>query len=194
MNRIKGIMGIRFHYKHFLSALGPALVLFLVFSSCRGPGREAAAAGKKMNVKKFDGGRFKLKWKLEDDTLKIRLASSYKGYMALGMNTKPTMTGADLVVAAIDSKGKISVEDHFCKKGKTHTKDTELGGTSRIIRKSAKSKKGWTAVDIVLKASSDDANDVSIKPGNTYYFLVAASDKTSMKAVHSFYDKFKVSF
>jgi len=63
-------------------------------------------------------------------------------------------------------------------------------------RSTARSASGpyWAAVDIVLKALSDDPNDVSVEPGKKYYFLVAASEKSSLKAFHPFHDKLKVSF
>jgi hypothetical protein len=114
--------------------------------------------------------------------------------MAFGINTKPSMTGADLVIAVLGDGGKVRVEDHFCKAGKVHKPDKAFGGSSRILRRSVKRWEAWTAVDIVLDALSDDPNDVPVEKGKRYYFLVAASEKSSLEAEHSFHGRFRVSF
>jgi hypothetical protein len=153
-----------------------------------------AQTGNKWTEKKFEGGRFKIKWKLDGEKFRVRLASSYTGYMGFGINTKPSMTGADLVIARMTPDGKAVAEDHFCKAGKMHKLDTELGGSSRILKASGSTKGEWTSIDIVLKAVSKDVYDISIEPGKQYNFLVSASDGSGMTAFHSFVKKFKVSF
>jgi len=180
-----------------LFVLSPVLLL----GACRPGSTEAAAEAQgavkgasKSGSKSFDGGRLKLSWKLEEGKLKVKISSGYKGYMGFGINGSGSMTGADLVVVRMIEDGKIVVEDQYCKSGKIHKLDTEFGGTSRIVKQSGGSKNGWTSAEFVLKAVSDDPYDVSVEPGNEYYFLVSASDKTSMTAFHSFYEKFKVTF
>jgi hypothetical protein len=183
-------------------SLTPSILLAgLLLSSCSLPGGEAAAEaqgigqpGKKTGQRILDNDRFKVRWTLDGDDFKIRLESSYKGYMALGFNPKPSMTGADMIIVRMGQSGKISVEDHFCRTGKVHKPDKELGGTSRIKKKSGGTKDGWTTADITIAARSDDPNDVSIESGKKYYFLVSASNKSSMLSMHTFVDKFLVIF
>jgi hypothetical protein len=177
------------------------LPCLLLLGSCKPGSSEAAAEAQgalkvaaKAASKSFDGGRFKLSWKLEEGKLKVKIASGYKGYMGFGINTKGSMTGADLIVIRMIEDGKVVVEDQYCKSGKMHKLDTEFGGTSRIVKQSGGTNNGWTSVEFVLEALSDDPYDVRLEPGNEYYFLVAASDKNSMKAFHSFHEKFKVKF
>ena len=184
-----------------LPLAAPMLLSAFLLSSCDLPGEEAAAQAqgaaegdKQSGQKSFENGKFKVKWTLDGEDFKIKLESSYKGFMALGFNPKPSMTGADMIIVRMDETGKIYVEDHFCKTGKIHKQDKEFGGTSRVTKKSGGTKDGWTVANIVIKAKSDDPNDVSIEPGKKYYFLVSASDKSSMLAMHSFVDKFLVTF
>jgi len=191
-------MKTRFHLKIMSLLLLPCV---LALGSCRPGGGDAAAEAQgavkgavKAATKSFDGGRVKLSWKLEEGKLKVKLSSGYKGYMGFGINTKGSMTGADLIVVRQIEDGKVVVEDQYCKSGKMHKLDTEFGGTSRIVKQSGGTKDGWTSVEFVLKAVSDDPYDISLEPGNEYYFLVAASDKTGMTAFHSFHKKFKVTF
>ena len=153
-----------------------------------------AQTGDKWTEKKFEGGRFKIKWKLDEEKFRVRLASGFTGYMGFGINTKPSMTGADLVIARMTPDGKAEAEDHFCKAGKMHKLDTQLGGSSRILKASGSTKGDWTTIDIVLKAVSKDVYDISIEPGKQYHFLVSASDGSGMTAYHTFVKKFKVSF
>jgi len=150
--------------------------------------------GDKWTEKKFEGGRFKIRWKLDGEKFRVRLASSFTGYMGFGINTKPSMTGADLVIARMTPDGKAEAEDHFCKAGKMHKLDTELGGSSRISKVSGSTKGDWTSIDIVLKAVSKDVYDISIEPGKQYHFLVSASDGSGMTSFHKLFKKFKVSF
>jgi hypothetical protein len=181
------------------SALALASVLFSAACSLE-PGVALAEAavktqtGDKWTDKKFEGGRFKIRWKLDGEKFRVRLASGFTGYMGFGINSKPSMTGADLVIARMTPDGKATAEDHFCKAGKVHKQDTELGGSSRITKVSGSTKGDWTVIDIVLKAVSKDIYDISIEPGKEYYFLVSASNNSGLTAFHSFVKKFKVSF
>lgn len=191
-------MSIKIHLEVMSLLVLPCVLLL---GSCRPGSTEASAEAQgavkgavKAGSRSFDGGRLKLSWKLEEGKLKVKIASGYKGYMGFGINTKGSMTGADLIVVRMIEDGKVTVEDQYCKSGKMHKLDTEFGGTSRIVKQSGGTKEGWTSVEFVLDAVSDDPYDVSVEPGNEYTFLVAASDKTSMTAFHSFHDKFKVKF
>jgi len=192
--------------KNYRSFIGKAIIFvflsasYQIFYSCSfwsetseaAQTDESSTKTQNSNKKVFDNGRIKLKWKIDGNELNIRLETSYSGYIGLGFNTRPSMTGADLIIAKIDESGKVTVEDHFCKAGKSHKKDIDYGGTDRIKKYSSSRKDGWLTIDIVLPMTSEDANDISLRPGEKYYFLVAASNKKDMLSIHTFVTKFSV--
>lgn len=179
-------------------AIAAAAVLLAAQGTTRGESLSAPAAKKLKfkysRTKVLDKGNFKVRWRLKDDVLRVALESSYSKYMALGINTEPRMKGADMIIARIDKGRVVSVQDHFGNEKQKHKLDKQLGGSSRIKKFYDRSDGDWAAVEIVMKAQSDDPNDVSVLPGQSYYFLAAGTSLPDWLAKHSFYDKFKVSF
>ena len=144
--------------------------------------------------KVLDKGNFKVRWRLKGEVFTVALESSYSKTMALGINTKPGMKGADFIIARIDGGRVVSVQDHFGNEKHGHKPDKQLGGTSRIKKFYDRSEGDWRVVEIVMKAVSGDPNDVSVTTGSSFYFLVAGSSMPDWLSKHPFYDQFKVSF
>jgi hypothetical protein len=179
-------------------ALAAAAVMAAALGTTRGESA-AKSAVKKLKFKYgrskvLDSGNFKVRWRLKDDVLTVALESSYSRYMALGISTEPRMKGADFIIAKIDGGKVVSVQDHFGNEKHKHKPDKLLGGTSRIRKFYDRSAGDWRVVEIVMKAVSDDPNDVSVTPGSSFYFLVAGSSMPDWLTRHPFYDKFKASF
>lgn len=131
-------------------------------------------------------------WKVEGDTLAVKMAAKTKGWVGIGFNPVKQMQGANFILGYV-KKGKAKIDDDFGYDENKHKSDTKLDGTSDATLIGGTEEGGMTTIEFTIPLDSGDKNDTKIDVnGETVVLLAYGSGRDSFLAKHKYRSSLKV--
>jgi len=125
-------------------------------------------------------------WKIDGDTLAVKMSAKTKGWVGIGFNPSEKMKGADFVLGYV-KKGKAKIIDEFGDGKTKHSSDKKLGGTVDATLVSGTEKDGVTTIEFTMPLKSADKYDTVFDvDGDTVVLLAYGPDRDSFKTKHKF--------
>jgi hypothetical protein len=127
-------------------------------------------------------------WKVDGESLKVKLAAKTTGWIGVGFNPTPNegMKGANFVLAHVKD-GQAAVEDHFGTVKTNHKPDEKLEGQSNVTDVAGKEESGVTEVSFTIPLKSGDDKDTDIDPAGDTTVLLAWGKTDALILRHKFY-------
>lgn len=123
-------------------------------------------------------------WKIDGDTLHVKMSAKTKGWVAVGFNPSKKMKDANYILGYIKD-GEAKVVDHFGDKATGHSSDEKLGGSSDVTLVGGSEEGGVTTIEFSIPMNSTDKYDsVLSKDGDTVVLLAYGPDRDSFKPRH----------
>jgi hypothetical protein len=114
-----------------------------------------------------------LKWKVEGETLKVKVSAPTTGWVAAGFDPSRMMKGANNIIGYVQ-EGKAEIRDDFGNGLFSHKADTELGGKDDITNRGGKEENGTTEISFTIPLNSGDDKDKPLSAEKTYKVILAA--------------------
>jgi hypothetical protein len=131
-------------------------------------------------------------WKVEGDTLAVKLAAETEGWVGIGFNPADKMKGANFILGYV-KKGEVTIVDDFGVNETSHKTDTKLGGTSDITVVGGTETDGVTTIEFTMPLESADKNDTKIDVnGDTTVLLAYGAGRDSFLSKHQYRSTLKV--
>lgn len=125
-------------------------------------------------------------WKVDGDTLAVKISAKTKGWVGIGFNPSEKMKGADFVLGYV-KKGEAKIIDEFGDGKTKHSSDKKMGGTVDATLVSGMEKDGVTTIEFTMPLKSADKYDtVFDADGDTVVLLAYGPDRDSFKTKHKF--------
>lgn len=115
-------------------------------------------------------------WKMEDQNLRCRMAAPTTGWVAVGFNTSPELTGTNLIMGAV-LHGFCAVDDQYILVPGVHKSILELGGHNQISMRKGVEEDGFTTIEFVIGMHPKDKFHKELVPGREYHVLLAYSEE-----------------
>ena len=123
-------------------------------------------------------------WKIDGDTLHVKMSAKTKGWVAVGFNPTSKMKDANYILGYVKD-GEAEVVDHFGDKATGHSADEKLGGTSDVTLVGGSEAGGVTTIEFTIPMNSADQYDsVLSKDGDTVVLLAYGPPRDSFRARH----------
>jgi predicted small lipoprotein YifL len=134
-----------------------------------------------------------LLWKVDGESLKVKLAAKTTGWIGVGFNPTPNegMKGANFVLAYVKD-GQASAEDHFGNVKTNHKPDEKLEGQTNVTEVAGKEESGVTEVSFAIPLKSGDDKDTDIDPAGETNVLLAWGKTDALILKHKFYASLSV--
>jgi len=128
-----------------------------------------------------------LSWKLQSESIAIKLTAKTKGWLGIGFNPEPgqDMKGANIVIGFIKD-GKVEIEDHFGTLKTNHKRDEKVGGKPHIANPAGKEEGGATEISFTIPLNSGDALDSLIDVAKDTTVLLAYGESDAIILKHKF--------
>lgn len=115
-------------------------------------------------------------WRIEAQTLRVRVSAPTKGWVLVGFNTKPGLDGAKLIFLRVraQAEGEVHRTD-FRYPAPYHKLRTSIGGSNYLRAIEGAQTEARTTVSAELPLDSGEALDIALKPGRKYHWILAYS-------------------
>jgi len=131
-------------------------------------------------------------WKVEGDTLAVKMSAETEGWVGIGFNPVKEMQGANFILGYV-KKGKAKIDDDFGYDENRHKSDTKLDGTSDVTLIGGTEEGGVTTIEFTIPLDSGDKNDTKIDVnGETIVLLAYGAGRDSFLAKHKYRTSLKV--
>ncbi|MCE7736714.1 MAG: hypothetical protein GPJ54_17665 [Candidatus Heimdallarchaeota archaeon] len=130
-----------------------------------------------------------LSWAHNNTHLSVGIVAKLTGFIAFGMNDETyqsnAMTGANMIIASVDSDGVFSIGDYHST-GQVPPQIDDDQYESLQFAKGQESN-GETVVEFTIPLTSDDTDDISWQVNSQYSFFVAGSESSDTLSYHENY-------
>lgn len=131
-------------------------------------------------------------WKLDGDSIQIKLTGKSKGWVGIGFNPTDQMKGANYILGYV-KKGKVELIDDYGDSERGHKSDEKLGGTNDVTLIGGEEKGKTTTVEFSIPLDSGDKYDSALDVnGETIVLLAYGGGRDSFKSKHKFRKTIKV--
>ncbi len=131
-------------------------------------------------------------WKVEGETLAVKLTAKTTGWVAVGFNPTESMKNANIILGYV-KKGKVKIVDDYGNNKNSHIDDTKLGGTTDVNVVGGSETDGVTTIEFTMPLASGDNNDSKIDVnGDTKVLLAYGAGRDSFLAKHKYRTALKV--
>ncbi len=152
------------------------IMLTAIVSGANASGYEHEVKAKKMTFA----------WKVDGDTLAVKISAQTKGWVGIGFNPSEKMKGADFILGYV-KKGKAKIIDEYGVDKSKHSSDKKLGGAVDTILVAGTEEDGITTLEFTIPLKSADKYDTVIDVnGDTVVLLAYGPDRDSFKTKHKF--------
>jgi len=133
----------------------------------------------------FQEGAVKIYLKVESPNISIGIEAPTTGWVGIGFDPVSVMDQADMVIAWIDSGGKVYALDCFSTGlFGPHPPDTDLGGTNDLIAFGGKEEGGKTVLEFQRPLKTSDSFDKPIDPTKPLKIIWAYSETDQFDDMH----------
>lgn len=122
-------------------------------------------------------------WKVDGQSLRVRLAAATTGWVAVGFNPSNRMKDANIIVGYVKD-GEVFLSDGFGVGNTSHDSDESLGGTSDVSEIQGSEQNGQTVLSFTIPLDSGDRYDRALEPGNSYRVILGAGGKDNFSIYH----------
>jgi hypothetical protein len=121
-----------------------------------------------------------LTWQFEVDRLRVLLIAPTIGWLAVGFNTQPGLTGTCLIMGAMLANQRVRVEEHAILQPGDHRSKNRLGLADRVHSAAGYQNAGETQITFMLPlhASAGDDYSFDLVEGQPYHITLAYSRET----------------
>ena len=126
-----------------------------------------------------------LDWKIDGETMAIKLSAKTNGWVGIGFNPESRMKGANIILGYV-KKGEVKISDEFGHKKTMHKKDTKLGGENNVTLIKGSEEGKITTLEFTIPLNSSDSSDGSINPSGDNTVLLAYGERDSRRSGHAF--------
>lgn len=131
-------------------------------------------------------------WKVDGDTLAVKLAAETTGWVGIGFNPSKEMKDANFILGYVKD-GKAKLVDEFGDSESSHSSDEKLGGTSDVTLTGGSETGGITTVEFTMPLKSSDKNDGALNVnGDTIILLAYGAGRDSFISKHNYRTALKV--
>lgn len=120
-------------------------------------------------------GGMHVKWDISNDHIEFEMTSPLKGWIAIGINDKDDIVGANLIMASIRNK-QLIIEDQFVTSPGEHKSVESLGGKSAISNYEGFESDGKTTIRFRLKLAALDKFHYDLEKGKEIVIICAYSE------------------
>lgn len=125
-------------------------------------------------------------WKVNADSLNVRLSAPTTGWVAVGFNPTDMMKDANIIIGCV-KEGKVELSDDFGSGPTMHMPDDKRGGANNVTLVGGNETGNTTTLEFSIPLNSGDANDGVINPAaDTKVMLAYGPDRDSFKMKHQF--------
>lgn len=114
-----------------------------------------------------------LQWKVEGETLKVKVSAPTTGWVAAGFDPARLMKGANIIIGYVKD-GKAVIRDDFGSGMMSHQSDLDLKGKDNVADPAGKEENGATEIGFTIPLNSGDDKDKPLVVGKTYKVILAA--------------------
>jgi hypothetical protein len=107
----------------------------------------------------------------------MTMTATTTGWLSVGFSTSSSMSGADAVVAWIDTSGNVAIYDSWMPDKNQPRLDTDLGGTSDVTSVSGSATSSSTTITFTRLVNTNDKYDQVIVDGSMYVLWAYAPIK-----------------
>ncbi|MCX7788161.1 MAG: cytochrome and DOMON domain-containing protein [Spirochaetes bacterium] len=133
----------------------------------------------------FQDGAFKVYLKVESPYIFVGIEAQTTGWVGIGFDPVSVMDQADMVIAWIDSGGKVHALDCFSTGlFGPHPPDTDLGGTNDLRAFGGKEERGKTVVEFQKPLKTSDSFDKPIDPTKLLKIIWAYGETDGFDDIH----------
>ncbi|MDX1941116.1 MAG: DOMON domain-containing protein [Saprospiraceae bacterium] len=116
-----------------------------------------------------------VRWELVKDSLQIEAFAPTQGWVAIGFNKSDELKGTHLIMGCIQ-KGEVFIEEHYIRQPGDHIPISTLGGKDALFNRTGIETKDGTHLSFQFPLKVADPYHWHLKPGKTYYLLLAYSE------------------
>jgi hypothetical protein len=136
------------------------------------------------------GGRLKLSWLIETDSIWFKLECQCTGWVALGIGS--SMSRADIIIGSV-SNNQVAVNDYWSDTQSAPSLDVDLGGSDSILAYHGFETANTTTVEFQRRLNASDPDyDLSIIPGETNILLAFHETEDDLFYHDSHRDQLKI--
>eukprot|EP01128_Nolandella_sp_AFSM9_P007026 TRINITY_DN374_c0_g2_i1.p1 TRINITY_DN374_c0_g2~~TRINITY_DN374_c0_g2_i1.p1 ORF type:complete len:1008 (-),score=217.47 TRINITY_DN374_c0_g2_i1:156-2915(-) len=118
-------------------------------------------------------GKLRIEWKIvQEEEIEFTLKFKGKGWVSVGLNSAPSMIGADMMIGWVEESGPVLL-DSFSEGHREPTLDTDLDGANDLLLIRGETSNGEVLFTFRRKLITDDMNDFDIEPEADTYLLWA---------------------
>lgn len=133
----------------------------------------------------FQEGRVKIYVKVDDPIISIGMEAPTTGWVGIGFDPVSVMDQADMVIAWVESDGKVHALDCFSTGlFGPHPPDTDLGGTNDMVAFGGKEEGGRTIIEFQRPLKASDSYDKPIDPTKSLKIIWAYGETDGFDDMH----------
>lgn len=115
-----------------------------------------------------------LRWRIENENLRVKVSAPSLGWVAVGFNTKPDLVGTNLIMGAVE-EGFYRVDDRYIVTAGDHRAMQSLGVNDKILFRSGFETGNKTTIEFVIPRQAEDPYHIHLTAGSMYHLLLAYS-------------------
>lgn len=115
-----------------------------------------------------------VEWKFVNDHIEFRMLAPTTGWVAIGFNTTPELTGTNLFMGAV-ANDKVRVDDRYILNPGNHKSIKELGGLEAVTHINGAESDDKTIIQFSLPAQAVDQYHINLEKGQSIHLLMAYS-------------------
>ncbi len=115
-----------------------------------------------------------VRWSYQGELIQFELSAPTKGWLAIGFNEKPTLSGAYLLMGRITKSGAELTEHYTISHGNYQSIES-LGGEASVYEVSGKEVLGKSTVKFSIPINQQDLFRKDLSKGSTYQLIMAFS-------------------
>ena len=115
-----------------------------------------------------------VQWLFEKENICFKMEAPTKGWVAIGFNTKETLTGTNLIMGAVENDF-YRVDDRYIIGPGNHKNTLEIGGKEAVSSIHGNEQNGTTSIFFTVPINAIDKYHQDLTKGKTIYLLMAYS-------------------
>ncbi len=126
----------------------------------------------------------RMKWRMEEEWIRIHLTAPTNGWIAVGFSPKTGMKDANIIIGFVNEDGDIEIEDHYGSDTFSHRKDTSADGRRDVIVIGGEEKEESTEIRFRIPLDSGDIRDVPLEAGKSTTIILSYGETDNINQQH----------
>ncbi|HLD35654.1 MAG TPA: DOMON domain-containing protein [Planctomycetota bacterium] len=163
----------------------PILLSAILAVSCgESPVKNPLPQGTPDGYKEITQSGMTLRWKVDNQNLKVVVRAPTAGWVAAGFSPTDKMQDANIIIGYVKD-GQAYLENDFGTGPVKHEAQTALGGVDNLMDKSGMEADGYTEIWFTMPLNSNDSKHPALEPGKTYKVILAYGAADDFKMYHT---------